>query len=81
MSTKQTFKRVPPNQEWFRQTKPKKVRFANFRGGSPELAPEPPLRVNAIQNPLKGVSGTNSGLFPGKLVNLTYFGLVCRNYS
>ena len=26
--------------EWFPQTKPKKVRFANFRGRSPELFPE-----------------------------------------
>ena len=32
--------RGPLAQEWFRQTKPKKVRFMNFWGRSPELVPE-----------------------------------------
>ena len=30
-------------QKWLRQTKPKKARFANFRGRIPELVPEPPF--------------------------------------
>ena len=40
-------------QEWFRQTKPQKVRSANFWGRSPELVPEPPLLGITIQSPLK----------------------------
>ena len=40
-------------QEWFQQTKLKKVTSANFRGRSPELVPEPPFAYDAVQNPLK----------------------------
>ena len=41
------------NQVRFRQTKPTKVKFANFRGRSPEPSPKPLLLANAVQFPLK----------------------------
>ena len=52
------------HQEWFLQTKSKKVRFADFQGRSPELR-NPLLLVNSTQHPLKGGSRTDSGLLPG----------------
>ena len=35
--------KIKINQEWLRQTKPKKVRFENFPGRSPEFVPDPPF--------------------------------------
>ena len=53
------------NQEWFRQSKPKKVRFANFGERSPELVPEPPFACKYYTKPLKkGVSELILDSFP-----------------
>ena len=69
-------------QELFWQTKPKKVRFANFPGRSPEVVLEPPFFRGSVKHlQPTGGSGTSSGLPSGKLANLTFFGLVCRNPS
>ena len=52
-------------QKWFWQNKPKKVRFANFPGRSPELLPEPPLACKNYTNPLqKGVLELIPDSFP-----------------
>ena len=61
------------------QTKASDVR--ELSGRSPELVPEPPLACKGYTEPLKGGSGTSSGLLPGKFANLTCFGLVCRGDS
>ena len=58
-----------------KQTEENEVR--DFRGRSPELIPEPPFASKYYTQPLKGGSGTYSGLLPGKFANLTFFGLVC----
>ena len=56
------------NQEWFRQTKPKKVRFANFRGRSPERVPEPTFDCKHYTKPLKkGVPELIPNSFPESL--------------
>ena len=40
-------------QEWFWQTKPRKGRFANFQGRSPELVPEPLSACKCYTKPLE----------------------------
>ena len=53
------------NQEWFQQTKPKKVRLANFRERSPELVLEPPFACKYhTKPPKKGVPELIPDSFP-----------------
>ena len=65
------------NQEWLRQTKPKKVRFANFWGRSPELVPEPPFACRYYIKPLKeGVPELIPDSFPeSREPHFLWFGL------
>ena len=53
------------DQEWLRQTKPNKVKFAKFRGRTPELVPEPPFACKFYTKPLKkGVPELSPDPFP-----------------
>ena len=70
---------------FFARYKPKKVRFANFLGRSPELVPEPPLACKYYTKPLKeGPPELIPDSFPEGSREPHFFkpsSLVCRNHT